>query len=258
MFDAKKVSEAISSGEIFWGMVTRIGRESDTSPYMEVTLPDLGCVGTVMAEEVDAEIERHSLVSMLGRKIPVIVLSMDDGRILCSRKQAQVAIKVSMAQDLASHTVLSGEVIREAPYGVYVEVNGISGLLKNSDYINVAVPVSDFLKVGNKVDVMCKNISTSGKIQWEPAEKPKAEDISYDVEEDTCVVGKVINLKPFDNGGVGVFVRISRGLDALCLLPPDMEISPDDQVSVKIVSVTPDPHGAAAPPRVKGKILRVL
>lgn len=258
MIDTKKIEEMVAAETILWGMVTRIGHMEDKTPYMEVPIKELDAVGTIMMGEVDAEIERKSLVSLLGRKIPFVVLGVDDkGRILCSRRAAQVKIKADMAQDLASKTVLTGEVVRTAPYGVYVEVNGISGLLKNSDYINIAVPVSDFLHEGDQVKVICKSISVNGKIQWEPAEKPEAKAISYDVEEDTCVTGKVINLRPFEHGGVGVFVRIGKGLDALCMLPPDMELNPDDMVSLKILSVTPSAD-ECTPPRVKGKLLRIL
>lgn len=254
----KKIEETIQDETIFWSMVTRIGHLPDKTPYMEVPIAELNVVGTVLMDEVDAEIERKSLVSLLGRRVPFVILSIDDeGRVLCSRKVAQMRIKAGMAQDLANQTVLTGEVVRTAPYGVYIEVNGISGLLKNNDYINIAIPVSDFMAEGDTVKVICKAISPNGKIQWAPAEKPKTENITYDVEEDTCVTGKVINMRPFENGGVGVFVRISKGLDALCLLPPDMEVNPDDQVSLKIISVTPSAD-QSAPPRVRGKLLRVL
>lgn len=254
----KKIEEAIQNETIFWSMVTRIGRLPDTTPYMEVPISELGVVGTILMDEVDAEIERKSLVSLLGRKVPFVVLAIgEDGSYLCSRKKAQVNIRASMAADLATQAVLTGEVVRTAPYGVYIEVNGISGLLKNADYINIAVPVSDFMAEGDTVKVVCKAISPNGKIQWGPAEKPKTENVTYDVEEDTCVTGKVINLRPFENGGVGVFVRIGKGLDALCMLPPDMEVNPDDQVSLKIISVTPSSDNSA-PPRVRGKLLRVM
>lgn len=257
--DKTKVEEAIRNKQIFWNMVSRIGHLADGTPYMEVPISELGIVGTVLMDEADAEIERKSLVNLLGRRVPVMVLSVDDGegRVLCSRKEAQIQIKVDMANDLANQKVFEGEVVRTAPYGVYVEVNGISGLLKNGDYINIAVPVSDFFGEGDMVKVFCKGFSPNGKIQWGPAEKPKVENITYDVEEDTCVTGKVINLRPFENGGVGVFVRISKGLDALCMLPPDMEINPGDQVSLKILSVTPS-NNQNEPPRVRGKLLRVL
>lgn len=253
----KKIEEAIAAETIFWGMVTRIGHMPDKTPYMEVPISELGLVGTITMDEVDAEIERKSLVSLLGRNIPFMIIRVDGDKVYCSRGKAQMKIKADMAADLANKTVLTGEVVRTAPYGVYIEVCGISGLLKNSDYINIAVPVSDFLSEGDTVKVVCKALSPNGKIQWEPAVKPKTENITYDVEEDTCVTGKVVNLRPFESGGVGVFVRIGKGLDALCLLPPDMEVNPDDQVSLKIVSVTPsaDP---SAPPRVKGKLLRII
>lgn len=254
-----KIKDAIASETIFWGMVTRIGRMPDKTAYMEVPISEFGLVGTITMDEVDAEIERRSLVPLLGHNIPFLIIRIDEesGKVFCSRKQAQMKIKANMASDLANKTVLTGEVVRTAPYGVYVEVGGISGLLKNSDYINIAIPVSDFLSEGDSVKVVCKALSPNGKIQWEPAVKPKVENINYDVEEDTCVTGKVINLRPFESGGVGVFVRIGKGLDALCLLPPDMELNPGDQVSLKIVSVSSSDN-SSTPPRVKGKLLRVL
>ena len=257
--DKSKMQEAISNKTIFWGMVTRLGRLEDKTPYMMVPIAEFESNGVIPMNEVDAEIERKSLVPLLGRNIPFVILSIEeDGTIKCSRREAQLQIKASMLKDIGKNTVMRGEVVREADYGVYVEVNGVSGLLKNNDYIDAAVPVKDFLQMGKKVDVICKSINANGKIQWEPAQKPEVEAIHYDVEEDTCVMGTVINLKPFESGGVGVFVRIGQGLDALCLLPPDMELEPHDKVSLKIISVTPAKNGGAHPPRVRGKLLRVL
>lgn len=253
----KKLAKMAKDETVFWGDVTRIGK-NDAGPYMEVTIPEVELAGTIVMDEVDAEVERKSLLPLLGHKIPFVVLNVaEDDRIMCSRKQAQMLTKIAMTQDLIDRTVLHGEVVRSAPYGVYIEVNGISGLLKNADYINVAIPVSDYLKEGDEIDVICKTILPSGKIQWEPAVKPEVKPIEYDVEENTCVTGKVINMKPFSTGGVGVFVRIGQGLDALCLLPNDMEVNPDDTVSLKITTVTRSAN-PSEPPRVRGKLLRVI
>lgn len=256
--EVKAARAAISKETLYWGLVTRLGKVDDGKPYMEVPVPGFeNQIGVVYADEVDAEIERKTLMPLLGRKIPFVVIGVEkeSNRLVCSRRLAQNILKSQMAQKLANQDVLHGEVINAAPYGVYIEVDGISGLLKNADYINVAMPVSDFLHIGNKIDVICKSLSPAGKIQWAPAVKPKAEDIIYDVEVDTVILGTAINLKSFPTGGVGVFVRISRGLDALCLLPPNMEVEPGDSLTVKINLVEPVP---GKPPRVKGKILRVM
>lgn len=239
-----------------WGVVSRIGKLEDGSPYMEVPVAD-GVVGTILAGEAEGDFNRQTLHPLLGVKIPFIVLEEKDGKVYCSRKAAQEKLREGKMEDLKNGKVLHGVVVGCAPYGVYVETDGVSGLLKNSDYLGVAIPVSDYLKKGDKVDVICKNISPNGKIQWEPAEKPAPLELDYDVKVDTCVIGKVINMKPFATGGTGVFVRIEQGLDALCLHPSDMEIEPGDQVTLKIIAIEPA-FKPGMPPRVKGRLLRVL
>lgn len=241
---------------INWGTVTRIGKLEDGSPYMEVPI-EKGVTGTILSAEAEGDFNRQTLHPLLGVKIPFIILEEKDGKIYCSRKAAQKKLREEKMEELKNRTVLHGIVVGCAPYGVYVEVDGVSGLLKNSDYLSVSIPVSDYLKKGDKVDVICKSFSPNGKIQWEPAEKPEPLELNYDVKVDTCVIGKVINMKPFATGGTGVFVRIEQGLDALCLHPSDMEIAAGDQVTLKIIAIEPASK-PGMPPRVKGRLLRVL
>lgn len=250
------IKEMIANRTVLWGVVTRIGKAAEDIAYMEVPVAS-GITGTIMASEADGDFNRQTLHPLLGVKIPFVVIEEKDGKLFCSRKAAQAKLREDCKQALLNHEVLHGIVVGCAPYGVYIDVGGVSGLLKNGDYINAATPVSDYLPKGTKVDVICKDIAPNGKIQWEPVEKPEVKAVEYDVKVDTCVIGKVINMKPFATGGTGVFVRIEQGLDVLCLHPADMELAPGDTVTVKIASIDP-PAGIGQPPRVKGRLLRVL
>lgn len=254
----RKISGLIKDKIVLWGPVTRLGRTESGEDYMEVSIPDTDQVGVIMKDEADAEIERKSLVPLLGHPVPFMIIEIsEDGDIVCSRKQAQEQIREEMMQDLVDQKVLHGTIDNITPYGAYISFGGLSGLLKNEDYVNAATPLDTYLKVGQTLDVVCKNLSVNGKIQLKPAEPPKVKPIKYDVEENTCVMGEVINMRPFERGGVGVFVRIGTGLDALCMLPADMEVNTGNKVAVRIQSVSPS-EDPLVPPHVRAKILRVM
>lgn len=249
--------EAINSETVMRGKVVRLGKRGDDA-YMEVEIPKDNSTGIIFESEADGEVERKSLMPFLGEEIPYIITGMDEesGKPVCSRKKAQDKLRIAMVQDFVGRKVMEGTVVHTEPYGVYIDVNGVSGILKNTDYIGVSFPVRNYLKVGDKIKVVCKSISQNSKIQWEPAEKPEFTPIEYDIEVDTVVIGVVTNLQPWEKGGVGVFVNIAEGLDALCLLPPDKEIHAGNKVAIKIVTVEKAAK-ANFPPRVRGKIVRV-
>lgn len=251
-----ELKKAIEDASVMRGMVTRLGKR-DGRAYMEVLVPIIGGTGLIFEDEADGHMLRRSLLPFLGREIKYIVTGFDKetDKPICSRKKAQEQRLIEMTPELITQKPLRGVVISTAPYGMYVEAKDVTGLLKNTDYLGHNFPLNKEFEVGDKLEVVCKDISTKGKVQWLPAVKPEPRKIEYDIEEDTVVPCVVTNLHPFESGGTGVFVRILDGPDALCLLPPDMEINRRDRVAVKIVSKEVNAEGQL---RVRGKIVRII
>ena len=250
------VKAFIAEKKVLFSRVSRLGHLPDGTAYMEVSVGKQR--GIIRAEEADLETERYSLMPLLGRNVAFIALSEEeDGTITCSRKQAQTILRAQRAEALINKEPMNGTVVDTAPFGVFIEVGGISGLLKNADYVNACTHAAELLPVGTKIRVACKSIQQNGKILWEAVDKPEPKPIEYDVIPDTCVTGSVTNIQPFKTGGVGVFVNLQPGIDVLCLLPANMEVNRGNRVALKIVDVEP-PKEVGLPPRIRGKLLRVV
>lgn len=249
--------------EILWGEVVRVGQTPEKRAYMLLNTDAKNCAKNypciIYREEADAEFKRGSLVYLLGHKIPYVIIKVDEekARLEGSRKIAQEKSKLAMLQDLATGKEFTGRILNFVAFGAYVEVNGVVGLLKNTDYSIDFSEVSESKKEGDTVQVKCKEVTNEGKIFWiAPVKQHRRVPIDYDFEPGTAVVGTIQDIRAFHDG-VGVFVRIAPGLDALCFAPNDLEIEIGVKVSIRIQSV----DGAKEkymPPRVKGRILRVI
>ena len=249
--------------EILWGEVVRVGHTPEKRAYMIVKTDTKNCAKNypciIYREDADAEFKRGSLVYLLGHRIPYVIIKVDEEklRIEGSRKMAQEKSKVEMPQDLANGKEFTGTILNFVSFGAYVEVNGVVGLLKNTDYSIDFSEVSESKKEGDTVPVKCKEITNEGKIFWVATVKQhRLVPIDYDFEPGTAVVGTIQDIRAFHDG-VGVFVRIAPGLDALCFAPDDLEIEIGVKVSIRIQSVEAAKE-QYLPPRVKGRILRVI
>lgn len=262
--DAASLLTLIKNRTVFTGQVSRLGKEENGEAYMVVKIPAEnglagGYTGIIRESEADGELKRKTLVPMMGRMIAFIIteVDMEKGRVICSRSAAQEELKSSMLQDLQNKIVFEGTVINVVEYGAYVEVNYVTGLMKTNDFSVDRSEVAGVLSIGDKIRVRCKEITPAGRINWEAETKYHRPDpIQYDFEPNTVVLGTVVGIANF-GPNTGVFVRIDDGLDALCTLPQDREVEKGTPVSIKISSITENPE-EGAPPRVRGKIVRVL
>lgn len=251
---------------ICWGEISRLARDVDGQRYMVTELPIMlqykvhggeRCV--IYSDEADADNVNPHLMNLMGRRTPFVVLSIDEenGRLICSRKKAQQILKTSMLQSLQNGSVYEGELTGFSRYGGYIEVNGVTGHIRNSDFTDDHSDIREYLSIGDKVEVRCREISPEGYIFWEVVTKMhRTKPISHDFEADTVVLGTVSRINNFERG-VGVFVNLSLGIDALCSLPRDLEVEEGARVSVKIESVTPGRRATDAP-RIRGRIIRVI
>lgn len=258
-----KLKELIKNETILWGDITKLGRK-DGEAYMEGVLPKTAGVAEpvraiVMDHEADTDESHGSLVRFLGRSIPYTVLKVTGDIAYCSRKAAQEQIKASMLQELNDGVEFNGIIVGMAPYGAYVEVNGVAGLLRNNDATADHSELSEYHKVGDNITVVCRDVTPAGRINWKLSTKLMRKDpVALDFEEDTIVPAVVTAITPFANSaGVGVFARVAKGVDALCSMP-EFEVFPGQKVAVKVTRITDDPNNKTAAPKVRGKIVRSL
>lgn len=242
--------KALETKKIMKGTVkyVQFSKEYDT----DILVLDLeGTKGIVLRSEVDHEINWKSLVSFVGRVINFVVQSIDEEQdvLFCSRKEAQDIMKGAIVERLTEGEVFSATVVNILNYGAYLEIDGISGLLKNIDFAEDYTTVGDVLKVGDKINVKLKKISTNDKLIFEAIEKFVNPTImNFDIfAENQVVAGTIRDVKPW-----GIYVCIAPGLDALCPIPATGEFEEGMKVSFRIVKVLHEEK------RIRGKIIKSI
>ncbi len=170
---------------------------------------------------------------LIGMEIPMKILETDIKRnklILSQRlaiQEEKAAQREKILGTLQSGQIVSGEVVRIADLGAFIDLGGLDGLLPISEisWERVSHP-SDVLKVGQvittkvlKVDQEKGHISLSLK-QMQPDPWQEIED---KFQEGQMVTGTVRKIQSF-----GAFVQIYPGVDALL---PTVEMS--DQTNIR-------------------------
>jgi len=170
---------------------------------------------------------------LIGMEIPMKILETDTKRnklILSQRlavQEEKAAQREKILNTLEAGQIVSGEVVRIADFGAFIDLGGLDGLLPISEisWERVSHP-SDVLKVGQivttkvlKVDQEKGHISLSLK-QMQPDPWQEIED---KFQEGQVITGTVRKIQSF-----GAFVQIYPGVDALL---PTVEMS--EQPNVK-------------------------
>lgn len=265
--DKEALSVLMENETVCWGEVSRLARDPDGKSYMTVLLGKNQEIGikeggekcVIYADEADTDSDNPYLMSLMGRRIPFIIMGTDEdgGRLLCSRKKAQDQLKAAMLQGLAAGKVYEGELVSFSRYGGYIEVSGVTGHIRNSDFSTDHSDIKEYMRPGDKVEVRCKEVSQEGYIFWEALNKVhRTNPLEYDFEEDTIVMGTVVRIADFKRSS-GVFVNLQLGIDALCPVPRELEIEEGSRVSMKIESITKD-KDPTKPPKIRGRIVRVI
>ncbi|MBN1618528.1 30S ribosomal protein S1 [Candidatus Dojkabacteria bacterium] len=205
----------------------------------------------MVGHDISSSVQER-LSSLIGQSIQTRIIELDreKNRIILSEKM------VTQARDLAKREatlnkikesdVLEGEISGITPFGVFVNAQGLEGLVHLSELSWDKVEnTGDLYHVGDKVKVQVIGISDGGKrVAYSIKrlqEDPWADSISKykigDVVEG--VVQKVVNY--------GVFVRIGEGLNGLVHISemsdklvkdPNNLVSIGDKVKVKILTVS--------------------
>ncbi|ADO59521.1 S1 RNA-binding domain-containing protein [Paenibacillus polymyxa] len=242
--------KAMKENTVLKGLVKVV--QFDHELNTDVLILDLdGTKGMIVREDVDMEVNWKSLVGFIGREVSFIVkeIDRDKGVVICSRKDAQEIMKSIITERLTEGEVFSAKIVNILKYAAYVEIEGVTGLLKNVDFADDYTTIAEKLKVGDTVNVKLKKISSNRRLIFEAVEKfrnPTIMEFSM-FERDQVVFGIVRNVQPSC-----VYVCIAPGFDALAPLPLTGEIEEGMKVSFRITQVRADEN------RVRGKIVRIL
>lgn len=262
--DLEKIKNAIDNKKIFHSVVTKIGEDDEQKKgYMTVQVSDEnglngGYVGWIYIDESDDDVQRRSLLPLLGERIPFVILSIDEEshRMVCSRKIAQQIIKENMKKDIGSGKVFHAKITRFVDYGAFLDVNGVSGILRTTDFSTDHSEIPEYYKIGDTIPVVCRDISSNGRMFFRAQHMhQRTEPLRVDIREKQIVLGTVRSIRTFETGPV-YFVHIETGLDCLCPVPDDMEIEYGVDVAVIITSVRENEDPLLSP-HIRGRIIRV-
>ncbi len=185
-------------------------------------------------EEFCSNQDSVGLLSYIGRSVPFILTSVDEEnkRFIASRVKAQAKIIQTEFMNADIDTVYTAKICGIMQFGVYVDVNGVEGILRNIDYSNTNVAVIDNLGIGDEIRVKMKRAyAGETKIEF------KAETFVYNndldttkIEVDTVVKARVVKVSEYC-----FFARVLPGIDARCKLPFNDEVSVGDQILIRIL-----------------------
>lgn len=195
---------------------------------------------------------------LIDQKIEVKVLEADPkkNKLILSQRQAVAEqrdqVVDNVLSNLSEDQIVTGEVVRIADFGAFVDINGIDGLLPISEisWQRIKHP-SDIITLGEKIEVKIikidnelKRISLSlkrmGENPWQQ--------IEGQFKEGEVIKGTVNKITSF-----GAFINIFPGVEALL---PTSEMSNDnvnpfnmfkvgDEIEVLIKKFTPQEHRIA-------------
>lgn len=197
---------------------------------------------------------RGEAANAKGTKIEFKILELDKrkGKLICSQKVAVEDEKADLREkainELEIGQVISGEVVRVAEFGAFVDIGGIDGLLPVSEisWQRIAHP-REVLSAGDKISVKILKIDKATKkisLSYKRLQPDPWTEIEGKFAEGMVVKGKVVKLAVF-----GVFVEIYPGVEALLPVSeitdaeedpsPDAYVKPGDEVEVLIKKFSP-------------------
>lgn len=157
---------------------------------------------------------------LLNRKISVKVIEVDKSinRLVLSQKAQALGVTPSYQKDklkkIKPNDILKGTVSGIAPFGVFVDIDGIEGLVHISEVGWEKVEnLSDLFKVSEKVEVLVLEVNdTEGKLNLsiKRLTPDPWKNILDRYPMESTASGKVVRSAPY-----GVFVQLEPGIEGL-------------------------------------------
>lgn len=157
---------------------------------------------------------------LIGRKIKVKVIEIDKSinRLVFSQKASTLGVTPSSLkqrlQQIKQGDVLKGKISGIAPFGIFVDIDGIEGLVHISEVAWEKVEsLSDLYKVGDEVEVVVIDVNDEeGKLNL--SLKRLTPDPWKNILDrypiDASVSGKVVRSAPY-----GIFIQLEPGIEGL-------------------------------------------
>lgn len=211
---------------------------------------------------------QSKLAGLIGEKIKVKIIEIDreKNRVILSEKA------VTQAQSFQERTetlkkakvgvILKGRVTSITPFGLFVNAEGLDGLVHISEisWDKVTNP-ADFYGIGDEVKVQIIGLEDDGKrvaYSIKRLQKDPWEDVIKKYKVGQVIKGEVQKIVDY-----GAFVRIDEGLNGLIhiselsddlILDPKEVVKVGDELDLEILSISPtERHLGLSLKRVKNK-----
>lgn len=195
---------------------------------------------------------QNRLAELIGTELEVMVIEIDKekNRVILSEKlvgsQADMERRETALATLKVGDILEGEITGIAPFGLFVNAQGLEGLVHLSEisWDKVSNP-ADYYKPGNKVKVQVIDIQDRGK-RIAFSIKRLQED-PWDEIIRNYKIGQVIDGEITKVVDYGAFVRIDEGLNGLIHISelsdklvkdPNEIVKVGEKVQVKVISMS--------------------
>lgn len=205
---------------------------------------------TIVASEINIP-SKQSLVTLVGSDIDFVILQAPEEvpLLIGSHKRAIEIIQKPIVDDIMSGKEMEAVITNILGFGAYLNIGGVTALMKNSDFSEDYNTIADVMHVGDRIKVKYVKTSSTGTIIMESVVKynsgsPFSID---DFKTGQMVLGTIRSVKP-----ECVFVNIAPRLDALAPVPQFADLQEGEKVQFQIKKVKADEG------KVRGKIYRVL
>ena len=251
--EENKIVESVVVESNNGGLIVEIGK--DIRGFIPTSQLDASRVYSSGVRQVGKDISskvQKKLSSLIGEKISTRIIELDreKNRIILSEKMVTQARDLEQREKTLNKVkegdILEGIVSGITPFGVFVNAEGLEGLVHLSELSwDKVEDIGSLYSVGSKVEVMVIGVSDGGKRVAYSIKRlqkdPWAEAISkYKVGD--IVKGEVQKVVPY-----GAFVRIDNGLNGLIHIselsdklvkdPADI-VKEGETIKVKILSIS--------------------
>jgi len=197
------------------------------------------------------------LAVYVGQKLTFRITRYEPRNLVVSRRalleEDNAKLAVETRKKIEPGAVLRGKIVGFKPFGAFVDLGGIEGMLHVSElgYARVEKP-EDMLTLGQEVDVAVLKIEPGDKgerisLSLKALANDPWRDAAASLTEGTRVRGKITRLQPF-----GAFVELAPGVEGLVHISelgagrrinhPKEVVEVGQEVEASVLSIDPERH----------------
>ncbi len=185
-------------------------------------------------------------------KLKIIEVDSSKKRVVASRKavleEEGSKLKAEAWERLKEGEIVKGIVRRFAPFGAFIDLGGVDGLIHVSDLSwNRSVTPQDVLNVNTEIDVVILGLDQEREriqLGYKQLQPKPWDNVVEKYPVGTVLTRKVVRIRPF-----GAFIELEPGVDGLCHISQiavtrvnkvEDVLTPGQDVHVKVLSVDPE------------------